>query len=58
MITDFTPVPALIGGAMIGLAATLLLLATGRVAGVSGITAGAIAAPAQSATGGQPFSSA
>ncbi len=45
MIADFTPVPALIGGALIGLAATLLLLATGRVAGVSGITAGAIAAP-------------
>lgn len=45
MIADFTPVPALIGGALIGLAATLLLLATGRLAGVSGITAGAIAAP-------------
>lgn len=32
---DFTPVPALIGGAMIGLAASLLLLTHGRVAGIS-----------------------
>jgi uncharacterized membrane protein YedE/YeeE len=32
----------LLGGALIGLAATLYLLATGRVAGVSGILAGAL----------------
>lgn len=31
---------AIIGGAMIGLAASLLLLFTGRVTGISGITAG------------------
>ena len=33
---------ALLGGALIGLAATIYLLATGRVAGVSGILAGAV----------------
>ena len=32
----------LLGGALIGLAATVYLLATGRVAGVSGIVAGAL----------------
>src|SRR5262245_53295680 len=32
----------LLGGALIGLAATLYLLATGRVAGISGILAGAL----------------
>ena len=32
----------LLGGALIGLAATLYRLATGRVAGVSGIVAGAL----------------
>jgi uncharacterized membrane protein YedE/YeeE len=37
---DFTPVPALAGGALIGLAASLLLVAAGRVAGISGITGG------------------
>jgi uncharacterized protein len=34
---NFTPVSALIGGALIGLSATLLLLFNGRVAGISGI---------------------
>lgn len=37
MPTQFTPVTALIGGALIGLAATWLLLALGRIAGISGI---------------------
>jgi uncharacterized membrane protein YedE/YeeE len=36
-MADFTPVSAAIGGALIGLAATLLMLLTGRVAGISGI---------------------
>ena len=45
MIADFAPFPALLGGALIGLAATLLLWTTGRIAGVSGIAAGAITAP-------------
>jgi uncharacterized protein len=42
MPTSFTPVSALIGGALIGLAATLLLWALGRIAGISGILGGAI----------------
>jgi uncharacterized membrane protein YedE/YeeE len=45
MIADFNALQALIGGGLIGLAATLLLLLTGRIAGVSGIAAGAITAP-------------
>ena len=39
-MTEFTPVSAAIGGALIGLAATLLMLLTGRVAGISGIFGG------------------
>lgn len=34
---DFTPIPALVGGALIGLAASLLLMTHGKVAGISGI---------------------
>ncbi len=34
---DFTPLPALLGGALIGLAASLVLLTHGKVAGISGI---------------------
>jgi uncharacterized membrane protein YedE/YeeE len=40
MITEFTPVSALIGGALIGLSAALLMLFTGRIAGISGILGG------------------
>jgi uncharacterized membrane protein YedE/YeeE len=36
-MTEFTPWASLIGGALIGLAAVLLMLAEGRIAGVSGI---------------------
>ena len=42
MPTDFTPLPALIGGALIGLAATLLYAGIGRIAGISGIVNNAI----------------
>jgi uncharacterized membrane protein YedE/YeeE len=35
--TDFTPWASLAGGALIGASAVLLLLATGRIAGISGI---------------------
>ena len=42
-MTDFTPVEALIGGSLIGLAAVLLMLLTGRIAGISGILAGTLA---------------
>lgn len=37
---DFTPISALIGGALIGLSASLLLLTHGRVAGISGLYGG------------------
>jgi len=37
MITEFTPVSAAIGGALIGIACTLLLVLYGKVAGISGI---------------------
>ena len=40
MQTEFTPVSGLLGGALIGLAAVLLLLANGRIAGISGIVGG------------------
>ena len=36
-IVNFTPISALIGGALIGAAAVLLFLLNGRIAGVSGI---------------------
>lgn len=45
MPTEFTPVSALLGGALIGLAATLLLWSLGRIAGVSGILNGALEQP-------------
>lgn len=37
MPTEFTPLSALIGGALIGLAATLLYAGLGRIAGISGL---------------------
>lgn len=36
-MSAFTPVAALLGGALIGLAAVLLVLFNGRIAGISGI---------------------
>lgn len=36
----FTPYPALLGGLLIGLSAVMLILLTGRVAGISGIVGG------------------
>ncbi|MDF2693187.1 MAG: putative transrane protein [Labilithrix sp.] len=39
-MTPPTIVPALAGGALIGLSASLLLLFTGRIAGISGIVGG------------------
>ena len=41
----FTPLPAVVGGALIGAAASWLLLASGRIAGISGIL-GAVLRPA------------
>ena len=37
---NFTPLPALLGGILIGLSTVLLLLANGRIAGISGIVNG------------------
>ncbi len=42
---DFTPIPALAGGALIGLASVWLLAANGRIAGVSGILHGIFSPP-------------
>ena len=42
MVTGFSPVSALAGGALIGLAATLLLWLNGRIAGISGIAWNAV----------------
>jgi uncharacterized membrane protein YedE/YeeE len=39
-MANFTPISAAIGGALIGLSAVLLMLFTGRIAGIAGITAG------------------
>ena len=39
-MTEFTPISALVGGALLGLAAVLLMLLNGRIAGVSGILGG------------------
>ncbi|KQT83868.1 YeeE/YedE family protein [Aurantimonas sp. Leaf443] len=41
-MSDVTPVSALGGGLLIGLSAALLLLANGRIAGISGILDGAL----------------
>jgi hypothetical protein len=41
-VTNFTPFSALAGGALIGLAAVLLMLFHGRIAGVSGIVGGLV----------------
>ncbi len=41
-MAEFTPVSAAIGGALIGLAGALLMLLTGRIAGISGIFAGSL----------------
>jgi len=39
-MNEFTPLPALIGGVLIGLGAILLLWVNGRVAGVGGLVGG------------------
>jgi len=45
-VENFTPFSALAGGALIGLSASFLLLATGRIAGISGIVGGLLASDA------------
>ena len=39
-MANFTPISAAIGGALIGLSAVLLMLFNGRIAGITGISAG------------------
>jgi uncharacterized membrane protein YedE/YeeE len=39
MATEFTPIAALVGGALIGLSAVMLMAFSGRIAGISGIAA-------------------
>ncbi|MBU4611760.1 YeeE/YedE family protein [Achromobacter sp. GG226] len=46
---SFTPGSALAGGALIGLAAALFVLFTGRIAGISGILGGLLRRPATGA---------
>jgi hypothetical protein len=41
-VENFTPLTALLGGLLIGAAATLTLWANGRIAGISGILSGVI----------------
>ena len=41
--THFTPWASLAGGALIGVAASMLVLLSGRIAGISGILGGLIA---------------
>jgi uncharacterized membrane protein YedE/YeeE len=43
-MANFTPISAAIGGALIGLAAVLLMAFTGRIAGIAGITGGLLSA--------------
>jgi uncharacterized protein len=42
VMVDFTPISAAIGGGLIGLSAVLLMLLTGRIAGISGIFGGCL----------------
>ncbi len=48
-MAEFTPITSLAGGVLIGLAAVALMLLNGRIAGISGITAGLL-----SVSGGAP----
>jgi uncharacterized membrane protein YedE/YeeE len=43
--TNFTPLASAAGGALIGLSAALLILLSGRIAGISGILGGLLAWP-------------
>ena len=41
-MTEFTPITAILGGVALGLSAALLLVANGRIAGISGILGNAL----------------
>ena len=49
-MSDFTPVSALVGGALIGAAAAWFLIMNGRIAGISGVLGGLLQ-PSQSDVG-------
>ncbi|MCP4560033.1 MAG: YeeE/YedE family protein [Bosea sp.] len=51
--TSFTPVASLVGGALIGLAAVLLMLFQGRIAGISGILSRLLPPEPDGETGGR-----
>ena len=55
-MANFTPISAAIGGALIGLAATLLMLLAGRIAGISGILARCLGLAPATAPGVPPSS--
>ncbi|MDH3691003.1 MAG: YeeE/YedE family protein [Gammaproteobacteria bacterium] len=44
---EFNPLSATVGGVLIGISATLLLLLNGRIAGISGIVGGVLTARSQ-----------
>lgn len=52
MSSNFTPISALIGGGLIGIAAALLWLALGRIAGISGILGQALSVSVGRGAGG------
>ena len=54
-IHDFAPLPALAGGALIGLSATMVLLTHGRIAGISGIFARTLRGPGEAGGFDLPF---
>ena len=41
-MTEFTPIPSLIGGVLIGLSALMLMAFNGRIAGISGIASNSL----------------
>ena len=47
----FTPLAAAVGGVLIGMAAAMLVLMQGRIAGISGIVGGLLARPVAGDTG-------
>lgn len=51
--TTFTPIASLAGGALIGLAAVMLMLFQGRIAGISGILSRLLPPQADGETGGR-----
>jgi len=53
---NLTPLSGLFGGALIGLAASMLMLLTGRLAGVSGIAGGLLSSGSDKAFSGKALS--